>query len=295
MNNLLNQYFMDTVENNDKLYNRTYVYLQLLEKRLKKLEYLEEHNIHYCNFSSSRDNSYLDEKDYSVIKHSDRYMIYEGLDKMQIIILKRLLEENLECDKLFTEHLDKKICVDQEVCKLSEKIKIRYLGYKKNYRIYEKIYDKFYNCNYDINKDCHDYIYCIETCDDIGLISLREEILFVFEVLDDNFDKKYIFYSNFSRTFYKTDEYIKLDYIAIENFEPVLKIKNKITMKDTILYKYNFYNDKDELINSNKFFGQATAVYTDAGITMTGNIISLTERTRDSYIKNTYTKGIQKN
>jgi len=57
---------METKDKDTKpeLYNRNFVYLQLLEKRLKKIDYIEKHNIN-INYISSSDNSYLLEQDSS--------------------------------------------------------------------------------------------------------------------------------------------------------------------------------------------------------------------------------------
>ncbi|ARF11047.1 hypothetical protein Hokovirus_4_21 [Hokovirus HKV1] len=258
------------IKKEPKLKNRNYVYLQLLEKRLKKFEYLEKQGIKFHNFSSS-DNTYLLEQDYSNIKYSNKYKINDWLTKEQTMILKRLLEENLEHAEIFSQHLEKKICVNQEIYEPFEKIKLRYLGFKQYYQIHE------YVNNYDINKNYYNYIYCLDT-DGIGYLSLENTYLFVFETLEDNYDREYIFYSDFSDRFYKTNEFIKLDYIPIDNFNFQLQFNDTYD-------KYEIFDLNNNFIISNEYF-----------VTNSYNFLEVNYdyKTDELYTKNTYTKSIQK-
>ncbi|ARF10881.1 hypothetical protein Hokovirus_3_154 [Hokovirus HKV1] len=260
-----------------KLLNRNYVYLQLLEKRLKKLEYLEKYNINVKKFSSS-DNTYLEEKDYCEIKHSNNHGICSYLTKHQTIILKQQLEENLQFDKIFTKHLEKHIYLDQETHESFEKINLRYLGFKTYYQIDECV------DGYNINKDYYDYIYCLDTNIN-GYLTLYDTYLIVFEVLDDNFDKKYIFYSNYSQKFYKTNEFIKLDYSVNYIFKYQLQITNKLTYKIGNFYKFVIKCMDDDI---HKSFTNKNGTY---------SMLSFLAKNYDffkNHTKNTYTKGINK-
>ncbi|ARF11026.1 hypothetical protein Hokovirus_3_299 [Hokovirus HKV1] len=268
--------FKNTFEE-PKLQNRNYVYLQLLEKRLKKFEYLEKNNgngnSHYC-FSSS-DNSFLLEQDYSKIEHSDRYMINDLLSKDETIIFKKLLEDNLEHTQIFSKYFEKYICSDQEIYESFEKINLRYLGFKYIYNIYEHVN------NYDYNKDYSNYIYLLDTNIN-GILNIYLTTIFVFEIINNNYDKEYIFYSDFSRRFYKTKEFIKLDYITKNTPEfsfQITKIKNRINRKF-----YSFIidsNNKNYVVND--YFW-----YWFNGIKLKPFSV------KKIYTKNTYTKGIQK-
>src|SRR5690606_33595914 len=122
------------------LYNRNNVYLEILNKRLKKFEYLEKKNIYKHSFNSS-DNTFLEEHDYSIIEHSDKYTISDWLNKNETIILKQLLEKKLSYDKIFTSlNVDKYIFSDQENHETLGKIKLHYMGFKKIYQIGESVF-----------------------------------------------------------------------------------------------------------------------------------------------------------
>jgi len=230
----------------EKLYNRNNVYLKLLNKRLKKFEYLDKYNINAKNFSSS-DNHFLDNYDYSIIKHSDKYSIYDYLDKNETIILKQLLEKNLAYDKIFTNfYVDKHILPDQENYESLGKIKLRYMGFKIIKQLYESI------CN---KKNDFDYVYCLDPGAK-GYLALRTTLLCVFEVIGDNFDKKYIFYSSNSDLFYKTNELIKLDYIPIDNYELQLEIIEKYDFFSK--YRFNLLDLENNYICHNKYFVKYT-------------------------------------
>ncbi|ARF11126.1 hypothetical protein Hokovirus_5_8 [Hokovirus HKV1] len=287
---------MDIIQNKPKLYNRNYVYLQLLEKRLKKYEYLENNNITETYFSSE-DNSYLLEQDYSNIEHSNNYRISSRLTKSGTIILKQLLEQNIYHDKIFIPHFIK-ICSDQEIHNSLKKIKLRYIGFKKYYNIYESISIKKNDFHITLDndyldkEDYHDYIYCLDQ-NKYGTIWLDWSDLIFFEVLDNYFDKKYIFYSSLFNEFYKTNEFIKLDYIAIDNCELQLQILKKYI--SNFKYPFVFLNDQgNHDINSLIYFefdecetniDNFKNFYYDISIKEAENL----------YYKVTYTKGIQKN
>ncbi|ARF11020.1 hypothetical protein Hokovirus_3_293 [Hokovirus HKV1] len=287
----------DIAKEEPELLNRNYVYLQLLEKRLKKFEYLEKININLTYFSSS-DNSYLLEKDYSNIKHSDKYTINNQLSKIETIILKKLLEENLDHDEIFSEHLEKHICLDQEIYETLGQINLRYLGFKRYYQIYEVIHRNNSNA-YDYNKNY--YMHCLNTKDK-NILCLNYTSIFVFEVMDNDFDKKYIFYSDFSDGFYKTNEFIKLDYLLIDKLDLILDI-NRIIKTCKIKYQFFFYGHSGNLAIDNQYFDDQkyNSEYVDYDqysiiYDRYDNICHLfyNDDIDSYYYKNTYTKGIQK-
>ncbi|ARF11121.1 hypothetical protein Hokovirus_5_3 [Hokovirus HKV1] len=283
-----------------ELYNRNFVYLQLLEKRLKKIDYIENHNIN-VNYFSSSDNTYLLEQDYSEIDNSNNYDIDDSLTKNNTIILKQLLEQNIHHDKIFTPYLEKNICSDQKIYKSFEKIKLRYIGFKQIYNIHEKIENTKKRCGYGrygfyINEDYYDYIYCSNP-NIKGNLTLYDTTLFVFEVLDNYFDKKYIFYSDFSNRFYKTNEFIKPDYITKDDNEFKLQIIRKDYVIYNIEYSFKFLDDQDgySFVN-HKYFG--SMCHTDSGSRIEGSHTSLFHKLsikiEDLYTKVSYTKSIQK-
>ncbi|ARF11025.1 hypothetical protein Hokovirus_3_298 [Hokovirus HKV1] len=263
-----------------KLYNRNYVYLQLLEKRLKKFEYIKKHKIIAYPYSSSN-NEYLEEQDYSEIEYSNNHKTRKFLNENDTIILKELLEINLEHINIFSPYLEKNICSDQEIYKSLEKIKLQYLGIKQYFQIGEKLK------KYDIKKNYYKYIYCLDT-NDTGYIYLEKTYLYVFKVLDPDFDKEYIFYSSFSNRFYKTNDFIKLDYITIDKFELQLQIIEKNMLITGDYYKFNFLDLDNKPINNNKYFSVNIINYPHNH----GWIHSFVNL--DVYEKNIFIKGIQK-
>jgi len=298
---------MDIIQNKPELYNRNYVYLQLLEKRLKKYEYLENNNNMNTTFSSD-DNSYLLEQDYSNIEHSNNYRIDVHLTKSETIILKQLLEQNIQHNKIFIPHFIKiNICSDQEIHESLKKIKLRYLGFKKYYSARENLCVKKYNntyvslheneiyYNFLDNEDYHNYIYCLDQ-DKIGFLSLDYSDLIFFEVLDNYFDKKYIFYSSLHNKFYKTNEFIKLDYIAIDNCELQLQILKKYSLYPDINFPFVFLNDLGNLDTDSLIYFDFDDYKTNVGNfkTFYGDF-SIKNSIEDLHSKVTYTKGIQKN
>ncbi|ARF11022.1 hypothetical protein Hokovirus_3_295 [Hokovirus HKV1] len=272
--------FKDTEIKEPKLRNRNYVYLELLERQIKTRELFEKRLKKYDHSKTIMGGKlfnifslYNDTSIQNYPEYPENYKIADVLSKKETIILKQLLEENLNHDVIFAKNLEKHMCLDQEIYESSEKIKLCYLGFKTYYQIYEEIE------NYDTNKDYHDYIYCLNT-QDSGSISLHNTTLFVFKV--DNFDKKYIFYSNFSERFYKTNEFIKLDYIPSEKFEPHLKIDHEnINKREEHDYEFNFFDDQNNNINNNDYF----------------EVLNESIHIRNiehSYNKNILIKGIQK-
>jgi len=294
---------MDIIQHEPELYNRNYVYLQLLEKRLKKYEYLENNNITKTCFSSE-DNSYLLEQDYSNIEHSNNYRISNSLTKSDTIILKQLLEQNIDHDKIFIPHFIK-ICSDQEIHNSLKKIKLRYIGFKKYYNIHEGISVKQNGFHISLNQDViyynyldkedyHDHIYCLDQ-NKYGSIWLNCSNLIFFEVLDNYFDKKYIFYSSLFKKFYKTNEFMKLDYVAINNCELQLQILKKNISYPFIDYPFVFLNDQGNLdINSLVYFDFSRYETNGDDFKTFYYDISIQDPIEDSHSKATYTKGIQK-
>ncbi|ARF11120.1 hypothetical protein Hokovirus_5_2 [Hokovirus HKV1] len=127
-----------------------------------------------------------------------------------------------------------------------------------------------------------------------GILCLHHTTLFVFEVLDNYFNKKYIFYSNYSKRFYKTNEFIKLDYVVIDNYEFKLHIIGKLNTQDNIKYIFRFLDNYD-LISRYMFkyfkpINEDKCGYIDLCFTS----LTLKKPIEDLYNKVSYTKGIQK-
>jgi len=240
-----------------KLYERYNVYLKILDKRLKKFAYLEKHNkcVPYLN---SSDNTFLDENDYSIIEHSDKYRVASWLTKNNTIRLKQLLKNTL-CDKI-SNQIDEveHILTDQKIYKTLGKIKLRYIGLK--------IY-------YQINENHKSDFVCL---------SLKEKTIYAFEIIDDNFDKGYIFYSDYTKKFYKTNEFIKLNYMTIDNYE----VQLEIIANNEDVFDFTFSDTENNNINTNKYF------WIDYNPLI--NIYQFSEKSDKLYTKNIYIKSIQK-
>ncbi|ARF11023.1 hypothetical protein Hokovirus_3_296 [Hokovirus HKV1] len=127
----------------------------------------------------------------------------------------------------------------------------------------------------DYDNNCNIYTYRMHIKNE-EYLCFHYTTLFVFEVLDYNIDKKYIFFSDFSKIFYETNEYIKLDYIAIN------KIKLQLHINTTFTNNFNFLDDQNNNINNNDYF----EVF---------NKSIHVRNIEDSYNKNILIKGIQKN
>jgi len=118
--------------------------------------------------------------------------------------------------------------------------------------------------------------------------------LFVFEVLDNNFDKKYIFFSNFSKRFYKTNEFIKLDYIPTIKCELLMQIIMKRNIRHNIEYTFRFLDD-----HNNSFQHNYIEQWQNSYINIMDSANLYHNINNDNYIdrlytKVSYTKSIQK-
>ncbi|ARF11028.1 hypothetical protein Hokovirus_4_2 [Hokovirus HKV1] len=206
------------------IYNRNLVYLQLLNRRLKKFKYIEEHNIDIEPWDLiTEDTSYLELEDQDIIKHSDKYKIGDGFDKNETIKLKDFIESNLQYDKFINYNckynlfIDQKLFLDQELVPLHKNIKIQYLGIVTYDSINEYIIDDTpIEEEFDEDKRIRlsDVINCTGNDFKVGL-SIGSGSIYFFKVVDDIIPEQYIFH--YDHLFYKTNYITKLDYYPIEN------------------------------------------------------------------------------
>ncbi|ARF10425.1 hypothetical protein Hokovirus_1_304 [Hokovirus HKV1] len=218
-NNNNNNNNKDTNNEPKQLYNRNIIYLELLIIKLEKYDNYIKHIIPYKDFYDFSDEDYLKiENKYKIsIRYLKRYNIYEFLlEPSKIFKLKLLIEDNLSCDKIFNKKNEPKMFLDQELLYLDQ-VNVKLLGFSHVDLIYEYISE----CK---NFDLHKFIYCLEDNDDIkSHLNVNKYTYTFFEIIDDNYDFGYIFFSNYSSKFYKTNINPRSDYKIIGNYTITIK------------------------------------------------------------------------
>ncbi|ARF10528.1 hypothetical protein Hokovirus_2_55 [Hokovirus HKV1] len=206
----------------NNLCNRKIVYLELLNILERKINEYKKNNkkitTNLCNFSNE---DYIEiYNQYNInINILKRYTVsvnnFYVKQVNNITVYKQLLNDNLLNDKIFDT--ENKISPDQELLNINGSIKIKLIGFS----YYEQLKEIIHS---NIKFDLHKFMYCLEDYNDMSSNLYCGCYCYIFfEVIENNCDFKYIFYSNYKSQFYKTNILPKIDYIPIANH--VLYIK----------------------------------------------------------------------